>query len=137
MATILDKDITRETTIRVEDREIQITLTEQQSISMKLKGMKSGSVEIPIVDLYKQLKGDVAEEPKEKHSVSIKHEEDEDKSMGKHDLSTYKGDSKFLISIYDIRHAMIVTSMDHDVKMKFESFLTGLIKERKEKLKIN
>jgi len=30
MATLLNKEITRETTIKVEDREIQITLTEDQ-----------------------------------------------------------------------------------------------------------
>lgn len=62
MATVLDKDLTRETTVKVDEREIQITLTENQTISMKLKGMKSGSVEIPIGDLYKQLKGDVVGE---------------------------------------------------------------------------
>lgn len=136
MATILDKDITRETTVKVDEREIQITLTEQQTISMKLKGMKSGAVEIPIGDLYKQLKGDVVEAPKGGQSISVKHGEDDDKPIAKNDLSSYKGDSRFLISIHDIRHAMLVTSMEYDVKMKFESFLVGLINERKESLKI-
>jgi len=137
MATILDKDITRETTIRVEDREIQITLTEQQTISMKLKGMKSGSVEIPIGDLYHQLKGNVSEVPKQNQPIAFKHEEEDvDKPITKNDLSAYKGDSRFLISIHDIRHAMIITSMDYDVKMKFEAFLVGLINERKASLKI-
>ena len=136
MATILDKDITRETTIRFDEREIQITLTEQQTISMKLKGMKSGAVEIPIGDLYKQLKGDVVEAPKDSQPISVKHEENDDKPIAKDDLSSYKGDSRFLISIHDIRHAMLVTSMEYDIKMKFESFLVGLISERKESLKI-
>lgn len=136
MATILDKDITRETTIRFDEREIQITLTEQQTISMKLKGMKSGAVEIPIDDLYKQLKGDVVEAPKGGQPISVKHEEDDDKPIAKNDLSSYKGDSRFLISIHDIRHAMLVTSMEYDVKMKFEAFLVGLINERKASLKI-
>ena len=136
MATILDKDITRETTVKVDEREIQITLTEKQSIAMKLKGMKSGAVEIPIGDLYKQLKGDVAEPSKEKPSVSIKHEEEDDKPIAKNDLSAYKGDSKYLISLHDIRHSMMVTDMDYDTKTKFERFLAGLINERKASLKI-
>jgi hypothetical protein len=136
MATILDKDITRETTIKVEDREIQITLTEQQTISMKLKGMKSGTVEIAIGDLYKQLKGDVSEAPKENKSVHVTHDEEDDKPMAKNDLSYSKGDSKYLISLHDIRHSMLVTSMEYEVKLKFESFLVGLINERKAKLNI-
>ena len=137
MATILDKDITRETTIKVEDREIQITLTEQQTISMKLKGMKSGSVEIPIGDLYHQLKGNVLDAPKGIQSISVKHEmEDENKPIAKNDLSAYKGDSKYLISLHDIRHAMLITSMDYEVKLKFEAFLVGLINDRKASLKI-
>lgn len=137
MATVLDKDLTRETTVKVDEREIQITLTENQTISMKLKGMKSGSVEIPIGDLYKQLKGDVVEEPKENKSVTVKHEEEDvDKPMAKNDLSYSKGDSRFLISIHDIRHAMLVTAMEYDVKLKFEAFLVGLINDRKARLNI-
>jgi hypothetical protein len=136
MATILDKDITRETTVKVDDREIQITLTESQNISMKLKGMKSGTVEIAIGDLYKQLKGDVAEAPKENKSVHVTHEEEDDKPMAKNDLSYSKGDSKYLISLHDIRHAMLVTSMEYDVKLKFEAFLVGLINDRKARLNI-
>ena len=137
MATILDKDITRETTVKVDDREIQITLTESQNISMKLKGMKSGTVEIAIGDLYQQLKGGVTEAPKEDKPVAVKHEEDEDdKPMAKNDLSYSKGDSKYLISLHDIRHAMLVTSMEYDVKLKFEAFLVGLINERKARLNI-
>jgi hypothetical protein len=136
MATILDKDITRETTVKVDDREIQITLTESQNISMKLKGMKSGTVEIAIGDLYKQLKGDVSEAPKENKSVHVTHEEEDDKPMAKNDLSYSKGDSKYLISLHDIRHAMLVTSMEYEVKLKFEAFLVGLINDRKARLNI-
>ena len=78
MATILDKDLTRETTVKVDDREIQITLTEGQTISMKLKGMKSGILEIPIEKLYHQLRGDGGgESVKEHNAVSIKHEEED------------------------------------------------------------
>jgi len=131
MATILDKDITRETTVKVDDREIQITLTDEQKISMKLKGMKSGMVEISIEDLYRQLTG--GEKPKK--ALAFNHEEDGDKPMVKNDLSSYKGDSKYLISIHDIRHAANIRGFDLETTSKFDSFLAELIKERKARTK--
>lgn len=133
MATILDKDITRETTVKIDDREVQITLTEDQKIVMKLKGMKSGSVEIPIETLYHQLKGDL---PKEKKSLAFMHEEEDNKPMAKNDLSFYKGDAKYLISIHDIRHAANVRGFDLETTIKFDAFLSELIKERKERLNL-
>lgn len=57
MATVLNKDLVRESTHKFEDREIMVTLTENQKIAMKLKGMKSGTVSIDILKLYQQLKG--------------------------------------------------------------------------------
>ena len=134
MATILDKDITRETTVKIEDREIQITLTEDQKVTMKLKGMKSGSVEIPIETLYHQLKGDL---PKEKKALSFNHDnESDDKPMAKNDLSSYKGDSNYLISIHDVRHAANVRGFDLETTTKFDSFLAELIRERKERINV-
>jgi hypothetical protein len=124
MATTLDKDITRETKVLVDGREIQITLTESQTISMKLKGMKSGVKEIGIEELYGQLGGEVKVEVKEEPKVEVD-------TRGKVDLSDNKGESKFLISLHDIRHAMLVKSFDYSVKLQFEAFLVELIKERK------
>jgi hypothetical protein len=124
MATILDKDITRETKVLVDGREIQITLTEGQTISMKLKGMKSGAKEIAIEELYGQLSGEVKVEVKEEPKVEVD-------TRGKVDLSDNKGDSKFLISLHDIRHAMLVKPFDYGIKLQFEAFLVELIKERK------
>lgn len=124
MATILDKDITRETTIVVDGREIQITLTESQKVSMKLKGMKSGIREIGISELYNQLGGEAKE-------VEVKEVKAEVKTEGMIDLSDYRGDSKYLISLHDIRHAMLVKPIDLQVKQQFEAFLVELIKERK------
>jgi len=129
MATILDKDITRETKVLVDGREIQITLTEAQTISMKLKGMKSGIKEIGIDALYAQLvgnelKAEVKEEVKPEPKIEID-------LGGRVDLSDYKGESKYLISLHDIRHAMLAKSIDMNVKIQFESFLVELIKERK------
>ena len=119
--TILDKEITRETTEKIDNREIQITLTESQKISMKLKGLKTGAVEIGIGELFKQLKGDSGDS-KSQYSGGI-------------DLSSYKGDDRFIISIHDIRHSMMASDMDLEIKQKFDSFLAELISERKKNIK--
>jgi hypothetical protein len=129
MATILDKDITRETTVKVDDREIQITLTERQTIFMKLKGLKTGGLEVGIVDLFNQLKGgDVKSEP-------VK-EVEQSRYKGGVDLSSYKGDDRFLISLHDIRSYVLVKDIDFDVKIKFERILVDLINERKQRNKV-
>jgi len=125
MATILDKDITRETTVKVDDREIQITLTDRQTIFMKLKGMKTGGLEISIMDLYNQLKGgEVKYEP-------VK-EVEKSRYKGGIDLSSYKGDDRFLISLHDIRSYVLVKDIDLGSKVKFENILIDLINERKQ-----
>ena len=53
MATKLDKTLTRESTEEYDERNIMVTMEADQKISMKLKGMKSGTVSIGIFDLYK------------------------------------------------------------------------------------
>lgn len=129
--TTLDKDLSRETTVRVGEREIQITLTEGQGISMKLKGMKTGAVEISIEDLYKQLTGgDGAIDG------AIDGADEDNPTTGKEfDLSSYKVESKYLVSINDLRSYMMVKPMEMDVKVKFESILVELIRERMERKK--
>lgn len=106
MATLLNKEITRETTIKVEDREIQITLTENQKISMKLKGMKSGTVTIDIGDLYKQL---IQKE-------EVKNEKELSDGM--------------LVSLHDIRHRSNVKGFDYSVSSKLDSLFHEMIQER-------
>jgi len=118
--TPLDKDLSRETTVKVEDREIQITLTEGQNISMKLKGMKSGTLEIPIGTLYSQLKGG---EPMVIDEPVIK------RPLGAVDLSSYKGDDNFLIPVHELRAAANVVA-DNDFAPEFEKFLADFIRTR-------
>lgn len=132
MATILDKDVIRESTIKVDEREIQVTMTSRQSIFMKLKGMKSGGVEITIEDLYKSLK-DGGEISASTQSTSVVENEKVPKYIGGIDLSGYKGDERFLISLHDIRHAINCSHMEYDNKVIFENFLVNLINERKQK----
>lgn len=124
MATILDKDLVRESTVKVDGREILITLTDKQTISMKLKGMKSGEVEISIEELFKQLKGEAP-------SKKVEDDKPEVRYTGGIDLSSYKGQDRYLISLNDIRHAINVKPIDVKMKTVFDAFLVELINERK------
>lgn len=71
MATKLESLIVRESSETVDDRNILVALTEDQRISFRLKGMKSGMVSIPIKDLYEQLSGQVVAKPKAGKTTSI------------------------------------------------------------------
>lgn len=124
MATILDKDLVRESTVKVDGREILVTLTDKQTISMKLKGMKSGEVEISIEELFKQLKG-VAP------SKKVGDDKPEVHYTGGIDLSSYKGQDRYLISLNDIRSYLNVKPIDVKTKQVFDGFLVDLINERK------
>jgi len=55
MATQLNSLIVRESTEIIDERNILVALTEDQRISFRLKGMKSGVVSIPIKELYETL----------------------------------------------------------------------------------
>jgi hypothetical protein len=118
MATILDKDITRESTVTVDGREVQVTLTADQTISFKLKGMKSGVLSIGIDELYNQLAG-VTEEVKEKP-----------KEVPKKKKST----EELMISLYRLRSLSLVTKMDFKVKLELEKVICELINDEKFKL---
>lgn len=118
MATILDKDITRESTVTVDGREVQVTLTAEQTISFKLKGMKSGILSIGIDELYNQLAGTetkVEEKPKEKPKKPKSTEEP-------------------MISLYRLRSLSLVTKMDLKVKLELEKVICELINDEKFRL---
>jgi hypothetical protein len=56
MATKLNKSLVRETTIKKQDKELIVTLTDKQGINLKLKGVRgTKGVDISISDLYDQL----------------------------------------------------------------------------------
>ncbi len=120
MATILDKDLTRESTVKYNDREIQVTLTEDQKISFKLKGMKSGALTIGIEELYGQLfhGSPVA-------STGLVKTVD--------DVAAKKGTEKGtidnpMISLNDLRSDINTTPMPMDTKVLFEGFIVNAIK---------
>jgi len=114
MATILDKDVIRESTVKIDGREVQVTLTADQQIAFKLKGMKSGILTIGIGELYNQLAGsneEVSEKPKEPKPRKPK-------SM-----------DEPMISLYRLRSLGMATKMDMDVKIELERIICELIND--------
>ena len=117
MATKLDKDITRESTIQVDGNEIIVTLTARQKISMKLKGKRIGGVEISIEELYGQLTGKptTSDEPTEKKAVSV-----------------IRGDGKPtkknpMILLSDLRSQSAISGLDYETLSKFDGIIKNLI----------
>jgi hypothetical protein len=123
MATILDKDLVRESLVKVDNREILITLTEDQKISLKLKGLKSGDVSIGIKQLYNQLinNGLSADEVKQ---VDVK--PPEVKKIKK--IKNLEGDPQ--INLYSLRANVLVTKMDFKTKMELENVICRLIEQQ-------
>lgn len=118
MATILERDIIRESTSKYDNREIVVTLTDKQKISFKLKGMKSGEVSISILELYKQLnniedKGLISKTKFEK-VVEPKFK---------------KSDENPMIDLYSLRTSAKVTRMDMSAKVELEKVICELIKQ--------
>lgn len=124
MATILDKDIVRESTKEVDGRNIIVTLTKDQEISLKLKGMKSGAVKLPIMGLYGQLTGTVENEVKVKNTgvISI------DTSVP---TPNKGGKNNMMISLYDLRSQNAISGLDMPTLVKFEGIIKNLIDSKK------
>lgn len=121
MPTILDKDLVRESTVRVDNREILITLSSEQKIRMKLKGMKSGEVSIDIQELYNQLTGNTTKKEETNTIKSIKREE--------------KQSEDILISLYDLRSLNAISGFDVPMMNKFDAMISELIQDRKKQKK--
>lgn len=119
MATKLIKPVTRESNTKYNDREVMVTLDKDQSITLKLKGMKSGSLNISILDLYKKLNGDVVEPEKNKGSVKII--SDDNGGEG----------SKNLVDLNDLRAMNAISTLDLPTMVKFDGILTSLLESNK------
>jgi hypothetical protein len=117
MATILDKDLVRESTVKYDKREIIVTLTEDQKISFKLKGMKSGEVSISIEKLYKQLIG--IEDKGLAGGVKEKVVEKKFKKSDEHPM----------IDLYSLRTSALVTKMEYSAKVELEKVICELINQ--------
>ena len=119
MATILDKDLVRESTVKHDGREIVVTLTEDQKISLKLKGMKSGEASISILQLYKQLNNieDKGLAGKVRSSKVIEQPKFK------------KSDENPVIDLYSLRTSAMVTRLDYNTKVELERVICELIKQ--------
>jgi hypothetical protein len=122
MSTKLEKDIIRESTVIVNDRNVVVTLSADQKIKFKLKGMKSGELEISIQDLYDKLGGKNVEPsvvlPMSSGPVVI----DQNKKTTVTD--------KHLFSLNDFRSAYLVsTDFDLGTKVKLEALTVQLLKK--------
>ncbi len=121
MATILDKDITRESTVTFADRLVLVTLTADQQISFKLKGMKSGTLSISIDEIYKQLAGatdvDTSLKVGKQKPLVIQH-----KVRG----GEYDGGP--MIPLNKLRTMVLTTKMDLPVKLELEAVLCDMLK---------
>lgn len=118
MATILDKDLVRESTVKYDKREIILTLTEDQKISFKLKGMKSGEVSIGIEQLYKQLMG-----------IEDKGLSGKVKAKVIEQPRFKKSDENPVIDLYSLRTSALVTKMEYSAKVELEKVICELINQ--------
>lgn len=116
MATKLDKEIIRETDFIRDDRNVNITLTPEQKIVLKLKGMKSGELTIGIDELYVKLSG--KEESVKKPVVYTR------KDDGKYEQPNPKI-AKTVLS--DLRSQNAISGMDLDFVTKFDSLVKMLL----------
>lgn len=130
MATKLEKNITRESSIKVDDREIMVTLTADQEISFKLKGMRSGEVKISIEEIYGQLTGThieggggaVVDEGAGNASGSI--------------VISHQGKKRKInnpmIPLKDLRSYNAISSLDYPTLCKFEGIIVNLLENYSE-----
>jgi hypothetical protein len=121
MATILDKDITRESTVKFNDREIQVTLTADQQISFKLKGMKSGVLSISIEELYAQLIGAEA-------GVPVKQEKAKPLVI-QHRVKGGEYNGGPMVPLNKLRSMVLTTKMDMPVKLELEAVICDMLRE--------
>ena len=116
MATVLTKPLTRESTVKHDDRLINVTLDTDQKVKMKLKGMKSGEVEIGILELYHQLCGCEGEASAGPVIYSRK-EGKKYEQPPKHIMQTV---------LNDLRSQNAISNLDMPTMAKFDQLIVGL-----------
>jgi hypothetical protein len=124
MATKLDKDITRESTITVNERNIIVTLTKEQTIRLKLKGMKSGEQTISIQELYDSLSG--AHVYKTPPPAALEIDNDQETKTKKRGT-----DDKGMISVHDLRSKVLISAnLSLETKVKLEAIIVQLLSDK-------
>jgi hypothetical protein len=120
MATKLDKEVVRETDFLRDNRNINITLTADQKIQLKLKGLKSGELEIGIDELYDKLSG--KEEKVNKPIVYTR------KDDGKYEQPNPKI-AKTILN--DLRSQNAISGLDVSTVAKFDGIIKSLLESYK------
>jgi|TARA_R110000796_G_scaffold11688_3_gene39378 hypothetical protein len=115
MATILNKDLIRESTQKVNDKEVIITLTAGQEIELKLKGKRGDGKAIYIKDLYAQLYDDEVDNKEPAGPITISQ-----------DKPRKRGDRK-MISLYDLRSHNAISMLDIETVCKFDQIIKSVI----------
>lgn len=121
MATKLDKKLLRESSVIIDGREIMVSLTPSQEISLKLKGMKSGSVSINIEELWYQL-NDTDSNEGSSSGISI--------NTSKPSKSSKNNP---MISLNDLRTYNAISALDYPTLVKFEEIIRNLMDNYSEK----
>lgn len=146
MATNLDKPVLRESTCMVDNRNIMVCFQTDQTIRLKLKGMKSGVLTIGIGELYDYLKSKedgVTTKNTEITAVAPKNAEPVKPSKVVnsgavvYEQRVYDDDEP-LINLHDFRSAYMVAPIPVEYKVKIEAIAVGLLapyKKRKEERK--
>ena len=115
MPTILLKSITRESTEVIDEKEIIITLTDDQKIELKLKGKRGNGQSIGIKELYNYLNGN--ENKDGNGSITIKADVDKRQSEDK------------MISLKSLRSHNAISTLDIVTLAKFDQIITSLLEE--------
>jgi hypothetical protein len=115
MATILSKNLIRESTQKVDDREVIITLTVNQEIELKLKGKRGDGKTIYIKDLYGQLYDGEVDKKQPEGPITINQ-----------DSPRKRGDRK-MISLYDLRSHNAISTLDVETLSKFDQIIKSVI----------
>lgn len=114
MATKLEKSITRESTETIDDKEILVTLTEDQEIELKLKGKRGKGEVITIKDLYSHLTGTETNSQPKEGSIVVSN------------APKKRGDDK-MISLYDLRSHNAISMLDLATLAKFDQIIKSVI----------
>jgi hypothetical protein len=121
MATKLEKNVVRESTVMIDDCEILVTLTADQEVSMKLKGRRTGDVKIGFDKLWHLLNGTETSNEDVRGPVVIK--TTQSKSSAKNPM----------ISLIDLRAYNANAIIDYPTKVKFEAIIKSLMDNYAEK----
>jgi hypothetical protein len=102
--------------VDIKGKVIMVTIKADQSVDLKLKGNRNGTLNISIEDLWEYLGGEAP--VKGEGLVAIKK------------AAPQKGDNK-MISLYDLRSANAIGDLDYGEMARFDGIINDMIKNLK------